>query len=844
MSLAIQPSMHPDYDALINPGDEKPSVSELGGYVGNEKAQQNLDLAKSTLTFLLNQGIAFDNPQVQKLFYEIEYWTDMISAAEKYGESELMKNPSAAKEQHLSAHNNAIASLHKLDSLNTLPESKTGTDASSAIEQALRDLDGKGLSQHKMPYLLILKNKGEKRKKELEAKVSNNKATSEEKEELKNLKGFLAVLEKYIEGNGATTLDGQALNNVFSTAANGTDTISEYVDALSGEGDRTGGYVGNAVANEYVTEAKNEIKNLEAQGKTSSDPELQYAKFKLAYWEKMIEYAGIHGEEKLKNDPELAKTCHDAALAHARSMRGAEIPEDPSTAFGDVPPLTISEYVDALSGEGINTGGYVGNTIANQYVSEAENGIQNLKGQGKTIKDPEMQQAEFKLAYWEKMIEYACIFGEEELKNDPELAKICHDAALAHAKGTVIAAGCGYPAPPANGRSITDEWGIGDGDLGARAACDALRNKPVMISGIDMYEAIIRGTKDFDNSAFSGEFQEFLSFARENWERMTPEAKRVFLTYQNAAMDAQAQGKTGANELEYAMLKYQLMSAVQRDVSASSSGIDDSTAPGDRRSSGPNQINEINDLYPDMLSNNEKDESDDLSGMGGTESAGAENAQRGSRRAGRGIFGKDRTEIEDDTYEVSRGGIKFEDRTYANAFEYAEAVFADLAYLMQDLLKTKVDELKKMKDEVAKANEALALLNGAKKKGSDAKCIVDLEKPNSKEELEQARKEGRIAEHRGENGEPLIAPRKNVEFVKFCKEELDMDIMASYISNEDYEKLKTKLESYISSRQTDMQKLSTDIQRIKDKFDQMWRLVGGLISMEGDLNKALVQNIR
>ena len=44
----------------------------------------------------------------------------------------------------------------------------------------------------------------------------------------------------------------------------------------------------------------------------------------------------------------------------------------------------------------------------------------------------------------------------------------------------------------------------------------------------------------------------------------------------------------------------------------------------------------------------------------------------------------------------TRGSFEYDGRTYAGAFQYAEAIFADIAYLMQDLLKTKVDELKKM----------------------------------------------------------------------------------------------------------------------------------------------------
>jgi len=204
---------------------------------------------------------------------------------------------------------------------------------------------------------------------------------------------------------------------------------------------------------------------------------------------------------------------------------------------------------------------------------------------------------------------------------------------------------------------------------------------------------------------------------------------------------------------------------------------------------------------------------------------------------------EDEKDDKDFTHEVSRGRLRYEDRTYANAFQYAEAIFADIAYLMQDILKTKVDELKKMKEEIAQANDCLALLNGATKDGSKGRNIKKVSENASEAEAEEARKDGRWNVGKGD-GTYRMTTKEARRFELFCEKELGMSVNAHWISNEDYDKLKTKLESYISSRQTDMQKLSTDIQSIKDKFDQMWRLVGGLISMEGDLNKTLVGNIR
>lgn len=618
-------NMHPYYDGLINVGEPKPSrEAQDGGYVGDKRSRENLADAEIKLAYLLEQGKTFDDSEVQKLFYEILYWENMLSASTNYSEKELMKDPSLAKTAHEEAHEKAVESSNIFSNQGNEPAQKTGEAASAEIKELMSYLDQSGLGRHKSEFLSMLKNRWKGKIKTLEEKVFNNKATNEEKEELANLKGSLAVLEKFNERNGTTNLSDERMNDIYNAAAK---------DGLYGVPDK----------------------------------------------------------------------------------------------YAEATDLAIPEYVDALSREGTKTGGYVSDNIAKQYVTEANNEIGSLKDQGKTINDPEIQKAVFELKYWGKRLEFAELYGEKALKNDPETAQALNNAALAYAKGEVIRAVSKYSTP------------------------------------------------DMD------------------------------------------------------------------------------TAEQDSASGIPflNRTNSINKTNLDV-EGYEQDKQEDEEGLEATRDtkSALSLSSSGNRPSPVGRVESSDTTDSDEMERLSGGKFRAGDHVYANAFQYAEAIFSDVAYLMQDLLVTKVEELKIKKNEVSQANEALAALNGAEKSGSKGKNIIKVKENATEEEAKLAEKEGRWFARNGKNskfgdeGTFRVQTKESKKFNDFVNKEIGMNLDSHYITNEQYEKLKTKLESYISSRQTDMQQLSTEIQRLKDKFDQMWRLVGGLITMQGDLNKTLVGNIR
>jgi hypothetical protein len=88
------------------------------------------------------------------------------------------------------------------------------------------------------------------------------------------------------------------------------------------------------------------------------------------------------------------------------------------------------------------------------------------------------------------------------------------------------------------------------GDQSAGQALNALAagNKtPGSISGNEMMQAIINGTKDLDNQAAGTEFKDIAKFVKENAQLLSPQAKATFAIYERHAKAAQAKGQTGLN---------------------------------------------------------------------------------------------------------------------------------------------------------------------------------------------------------------------------------------------------------------------------------------------------------
>jgi hypothetical protein len=81
---------------------------------------------------------------------------------------------------------------------------------------------------------------------------------------------------------------------------------------------------------------------------------------------------------------------------------------------------------------------------------------------------------------------------------------------------------------------------------------------PGSISGQEMTQAILNGTRDPDNQAAGKEFADVAKFVKENEQLLSPEAKRAFATYEAAAKAAKAKGQTGIGGGEWIKLNVDL----------------------------------------------------------------------------------------------------------------------------------------------------------------------------------------------------------------------------------------------------------------------------------------------
>ncbi|WP_208718976.1 hypothetical protein [Corallococcus sicarius] len=85
---------------------------------------------------------------------------------------------------------------------------------------------------------------------------------------------------------------------------------------------------------------------------------------------------------------------------------------------------------------------------------------------------------------------------------------------------------------------------VGAGDVSARKATEALDKENGPISGEDLTKAIREGISDKDGNSTTSELKEFEKWASKNESRLTPEAKNVLKTYQDAAKKAGPEGMT------------------------------------------------------------------------------------------------------------------------------------------------------------------------------------------------------------------------------------------------------------------------------------------------------------
>lgn len=100
-------------------------------------------------------------------------------------------------------------------------------------------------------------------------------------------------------------------------------------------------------------------------------------------------------------------------------------------------------------------------------------------------------------------------------------------------------------------------------DSSATAAMKELaqgNRKEGSISGQEMMDAIIKGTKDFDNHSASSEFAAISKFVQQNGKLLSPEAKKVFASYEKAAHKAQRAGQSGIDFRDYQAMQREMRS--------------------------------------------------------------------------------------------------------------------------------------------------------------------------------------------------------------------------------------------------------------------------------------------
>jgi hypothetical protein len=85
--------------------------------------------------------------------------------------------------------------------------------------------------------------------------------------------------------------------------------------------------------------------------------------------------------------------------------------------------------------------------------------------------------------------------------------------------------------------------------------------EPGSISGKEMADAIINGTKDLDGQAAGTEFADISKFVKENEQLLSPEAKNVFAIYEKNAKASKAKGDPGIPQQQFARMTRDMLRA-------------------------------------------------------------------------------------------------------------------------------------------------------------------------------------------------------------------------------------------------------------------------------------------
>ncbi|MCE9668280.1 hypothetical protein LY474_10680 [Myxococcus stipitatus] len=126
-------------------------------------------------------------------------------------------------------------------------------------------------------------------------------------------------------------------------------------------------------------------------------------------------------------------------------------------------------------------------------------------------------------------------------------------------------------------RKLPNEWQpLDTGALRETAKLDQTKGP---ITAEQLTQAIERGTADLDNQAAGGEYRAFEEWARQNGDRLTPEAKQVMDLYSKAAAKAQAKGQTGIPTGEWNQMLEDMRSVGDKGMERELANLDKKAAP-------------------------------------------------------------------------------------------------------------------------------------------------------------------------------------------------------------------------------------------------------------------------
>jgi predicted pyridoxine 5'-phosphate oxidase superfamily flavin-nucleotide-binding protein len=169
--------------------------------------------------------------------------------------------------------------------------------------------------------------------------------------------------------------------------------------------------------------------------------------------------------------------------------------------------------------------------------------------------------------------EHAAMMKEMGEAAKPRLSDFVNQAPSAPGQGGGQTPAAGGQGPKVNAQDEGAGQALGEleGKLNERANL-SLRDqlaeffrsgKGAKVSGEEMVDTIIKGTKDYDNQAAGLEYNDIKNWSDSHKDKLSPGAQRAIEVYDKYARQAQAEGRTGLTEQEYAKMETEMRAAAE-----------------------------------------------------------------------------------------------------------------------------------------------------------------------------------------------------------------------------------------------------------------------------------------